>query len=220
MTPDALSLLGWLTVFDASPFDGASYHFNTEGSERAFSQLFSWYSEGCLRVADALSVNQAFAAREAGLLVTSTSQFPLIDAAMAEAGNSDDWAVLPLMGAGGQAIVLYGPSFVVLETTEAEQLASWLFLRYVLDNQSAIIAAGGFLPTHESQLDELAIYAAENPHWAQAVELLPAGVSEPSAASWSEVRRALSDACGELLIFRFESFQLPGLLEQLQATAE
>jgi hypothetical protein len=219
--PDTLSMLAWQMGFGGQvEREPGAYTFNNAETERAFRTLYEWHDEDCLRVPASFGANEAFAAQEGALFATSTSDFALIEETLAETGNEDGWTVLPFIGEAGAAITVYGSSFVALDGSEVESLASWLFLRYVLDHQADFIAAGGFLPVRESQAAALTDYQAEHPQWAAAVELLPLAVAEPAGASWSEVRRALSDAAVELFGAGFEVFELPGLLEQLQATAD
>jgi ABC-type glycerol-3-phosphate transport system substrate-binding protein len=115
---------------------------------------------------------------------------------------------------------VYGSAYAIFESTPEEQLASWLFIQWMLqpENQARFVEASGYLPVSASALDYLEDYAAEHPRWAQVVEMIPYGQTEPALGSWGIARWAFGDAIEELFGPDFSSEEIPALLEKLEET--
>ena len=135
------------------------------------------------------------------------------------AGSTDKWTVLPFPGAEGSALVVYGASYILFESDDADQLAAWLFVRWLLspENQADWVNSTGLFPLQASTMGLLADYAAGHPQWAEAVNLLPQGRTTPQLAAWRTVRVALGD--GFNFMFRVDTpvGQVPSILAQLDA---
>ena len=67
---------------------------------------------------------------------------------MAAADNADTWTVLGFPGPDQTGVVIYGSSYVVLKSTPQQQLASWLFVRWLLspENQMKWVEVTGLFP--------------------------------------------------------------------------
>ena len=122
---------------------------------------------------------------------------------------------------GQPAINAYGPSLFVLESTPEEQLASWIFLKWLLEpeNQARLVQATGGFPLRESVLDYIDQNQPPLPHWYEAVELLPDAQPEPNFQSWGSVRWAVSDIATQLYRWYFTLDQLPAAVRLLDKTA-
>ncbi len=118
-------------------------------------------------------------------------------------------------------VAVFGPSFAVLQSEPAEQLASWLLIKWLLEpeNQAQWVMASGHLPSRRSVHDHLDDYRERHPQWAVVDTLLPLSRSEPANASWGSVRWALSDAAEQIFRIGLTQEQIPGLLEELDETA-
>ena len=139
--------------------------------------------------------------------------------AFEQADNFDQWMLLPFPGINGDPVInLYGHSYAMVKSTPEEQLASWFFLKWMLqpENQARFIEASGYLPVSQSSQEYLESYAAENPLWAQALALIPYGRIEPALGSWGIARYAFGDAIEELFAPDFSSDQIPFLLEKVE----
>jgi len=110
---------------------------------------------------------------------------------------------------------------VVFQSTPERQIASWLFVRWLLspENQARWIEVSGTLPTRASTTQELSRYASSHPQWATAVELLPYAQVEPSFPSWSVVRWAVSDVGTQVFRSYFVPERIPATLQLLDETA-
>lgn len=222
---DAPTLLGWIFAFggEASPPGGRGYTFDTPAAREAFAFLHSLGAQGCAWVVESRYPNREFAERQALFVAGSLSGLPFQQEALAEAGSSDRWTFLPFPASdeGQPALVIYGPSLSVLESSTARELAAWLFIKWLVqpENQARWVEAYGVFPTRASAVPLLSGYQASHPQWSAALELLPHGRVEPSYPSWRAVRWALSDA-GSFLFSPFLSAEsLPSLLQELEQTA-
>ena len=70
-------------------------------------------------------------------------------------------------------IMVYGSSFVMLNSTPEKQLASWLFMRWMLESeqQREWVEVTGLFPLRTSLLENLRDYARSHPQWVAAVAL-------------------------------------------------
>ena len=89
-----------------------------------------------------------FAARQALFSTAPLEELSELGRAMATAENPDDWTVLGFPGTDQIGMMVYGSSFVILKSTPEEQLASWLFLRWMLDpeQQKEWVEVTGLFP--------------------------------------------------------------------------
>ena len=91
--------------------------------------------------------------------------------------------MLKFPGDEHEALVVYGSSFIVFQSGDVTQLASWLFIRWILsaENQARWVQSTGLFPLRGSTMNLLADYSANHPQWAEAVKLLPEGGEHPQA---------------------------------------
>jgi ABC-type glycerol-3-phosphate transport system substrate-binding protein len=117
---------------------------------------------------------------------------------------------------------VFGPSFTLLPSTPEQQLAAWLFVRWLAqpENQARWIESTASLPLRSAALDFLDSYRQSHPQWAAAVEALPYAIAETELLSWAQVRWALQDATTQLYRAYFSADGIPEMLEFLQKTAD
>jgi ABC-type glycerol-3-phosphate transport system substrate-binding protein len=163
-----------------------------------------------------------FAARHALFIVGSLLDIPAQRQAFDQAGNPDEWTVIPFPSASGEPVVdAYGPSLLVSRSTPAQQLAAWLVVDWLVypPNQARWVAANDAYPTRHSTLGFLSGTIDTDPQYADALDLLPYARSEPSSPSWSVMRWALNDVMAQLFDPGFTAGQIPSLLENLDQVA-
>jgi len=70
-----------------------------------------------------------------------------------------------------------------IESTPEQQLASWLFVRWLLSPQiqQKWVEVTGLFPLRTSALDLLSGYKDSHPQWSAAIGLLPQAQIEPQA---------------------------------------
>ncbi len=218
------SILGWLHAFGAEIVQpgGKGYRFDSLAVERAFAFLRQLYDKGCAQLAEGKTIEDEFATRRALFAPGSLAGIVRQEAVFADLGSTDEWTVIPFPSPVQRpGILTYGPSLQVLQSSPAEQLASWLLLKWLISPQSQarLAQAVQAYPTRRQSLDQLAGLTAVYPQWQQALDLLDSASPEPSLASWRIVRWAVSDAATQLTRYYFSIDQVPQLVRLLDETA-
>lgn len=193
---DAMTFVSWLSAFDGGVLDGAGYRFLSPRNLEATVFLKQLYDDGCGWLAPTGEDAAAdFAARQALFSTAPLEELAEIGRAVALADNTDDWTVLGFPGKVQDGLTVYGASFVLLTSTPEEQLASWLFLRWMLDpeQQKKWVEVTGMFPLRTSLQMQLNDYARSHPQWAAAAQLIPQGKGLPQLASWRQVRSMIGD---------------------------
>ncbi|HEX2996409.1 MAG TPA: extracellular solute-binding protein, partial [Anaerolineales bacterium] len=224
---NAMTPLSWMVAFGGGVQEDDGYRFLTPTNVDTFRFLKVLQQKSCAWVPSAdLSVSERFATRQALFVSASLEDLPDQSRAFSSANNKDEWTVLAFPGEERQAFVVYGSSFVMFESDDATQLASWLFMRWMLsvENQARWVQSTGLFPLRTSTMDSLADYSASHPQWAAAVKLLPQGEITPQLASWRMVRVMLEDGFRDMFdTIRHPDItdgQVPLILRQMEATAQ
>jgi len=222
MTP-----LSWMIAFGGGVQEEQGYRFLTPGNIAAFKYVKILQQKSCAWVASPdLSVFDRFASRQALFATASLEDFPDQVRAFSAANNRDEWTILKFPGDKSDALVVYGSSFIVFQSDDVTQLASWLFIRWILsaENQARWVQSTGLFPLRNSTMSLLADYSAGHPQWAEAVKMLPEGEETPKLASWRLVRVMLEDGFGDMFdTIRHPDLtdgQVPLILRQMDQTAE
>jgi sn-glycerol 3-phosphate transport system substrate-binding protein len=222
MTP-----LSWMIAFGGGVQEAEGYRFLTPGNIAAFRFVKTLQQKNCAWVASLdLPIPDRFASRQALFVTASLEDLPDQVRAFSAAGSRDEWTVLKFPGDERDALVVYGSSFIVLESDDVTQLASWLFLRWILsaENQARWVQSTGLFPLRKSMMQQLSDYPSSHPQWAEAVKLLPDGETTPQLASWRLVRVMLEDGFRDMFdIIRHPDLtdgQVPLILKQMDDTAE
>lgn len=217
--------LSWMFAFGGGAQEEESYRFLTPNNIDAFRFVKVLQQKGCAWVPSAdLSVYDRFAMRQALFATASLEELADQSRSFIQTGNRDEWTILTFPGSGGNAFVVYGSSFVMFESDDVTQLASWLFMRWMLsaDNQAQWVKSTGLLPVRTSTMNLLADYQKDHPQWAAAVNLLPNGEVPPQLGSWRIVRTMLGDAFRDMFdTIRHPDLtdgQIPLILKQMDET--
>lgn len=223
---NAMTPLSWMIAFGGGVQEEKGYRFLTPANIAAFRYLKVLQQKNCAWVASPdLSTSDRFAARQALFATASLEDLPDQTRAFAAANSRDEWTVLKFPGDEQDALVVYGSSFIVFQSDDATQLASWLFIRWILsaDNQARWVQSTGLFPLRDSTMNLLTDYAASHPQWAEAVKLLPQGLNTPQLASWRSVKIMLADGFRDMFdTIRHPDLtdgQVPLILRQMEDTA-
>ena len=223
-TTNYSAALGWIQAFGGEVLNAGrdGYRFDTPAVKNAFTFLRRLYDEGCAWLSDSQLPETAFAARQGLFAAGSVMGIPHQAEMFERLGSADQWTVIAFPSpAGTPAINVYGPSFSLLPSTPEQQLAAWLFVKWLVDteNQAQLIEASAGFPLRVSVLDEVNIASGSYPQWGAAVDLLSNAKAEPSLASWRLARWAVYDAFTQLFRYYFSADQVPDLAELLNETA-
>ena len=196
ISTDAATFLSWMMAFGGGVLEGDGYHFLTPKNLAGLTFVKQVYDDGCAwTLPPSGDAPATFAGRQALFATAKLQQLPEYARAMAAANNGDSWTVLSFAGPDHAGLVTYGSSYVVLKSTAVRQLASWLFVRWMLsiENQKKWVEATGLFPLRTSMLASLGDYRKSHPQWSAAVDLIPAAQNEPQLASWRQVRVMVGD---------------------------
>jgi len=215
-----MTAFSWLLAFGGGVLEGNDYRFLTPQNIDAFTFVRRLVDDGCAWQSSE-SAATLFANRSALLISVALEDLPDVSRALAAAGNSDTWQVLPFPGQGGGVLAIYGSSYVMLKADSAHELATWLFLRWLLtpENDARRVEATGLFPLRSSTLSLLTAYQASHPRWAQAVKWLPFGQIQPQLASWRTVKVMLGDGFAHIFRFGVSSGQVAAVLAQMESLA-
>ncbi len=210
-----MTALSWIYAFDGKIVEGQGYHFLQPANLSAFVFLKTLFDDGCSWRHPEWEPIQAFGARQALFITIGMEDLPEVERAFALQENRDAWEVIGFPGK--TSFVTYGTSYVLFKTTDANQLAGWLFIRWMLqaDVQAAIVKSTGLFPVTRSARERLADYAREHPAWAQAVDQLDQARATPFLASWEQTKWMLGDGFEEIFRRGLESGQIPIILAEL-----
>jgi ABC-type glycerol-3-phosphate transport system substrate-binding protein len=202
--------------------EAPGYQFNTTETRQAFEYLKGLQNSGCAWSDAAADPLSEFANRNTLFIVGSLFDIPAQQEAFRQAGNTDEWVVLPFPSSNQPAVDTYGPALLITRSNPAKQLAAWLVLEWLVypPNQAEWVKALGAYPTRLSSMSYLAEAPVNNPQWKQALELLPDAHGEPSLASWIVMRWALEDVMTQLFDPQFEADQISLLLKKLDSVAK
>jgi ABC-type glycerol-3-phosphate transport system substrate-binding protein len=223
----AMTPLSWMIAFGGGVQEEQGYRFLTPGNIAAFRFAKTLQQKNCAWVASPdLPVPDRFATRQALFATASLEDLPAYVRAFSAANNSDEWTVLKFPGDERDVLVVYGSSLIMFESDDVTQLASWLFMRWLLgpENQARWIQSTGLFPLRSSTMELLGEYSASHPQWAEAVKLLADGETTPKLASWRLVRVMLEDGFRDMFdTIRHPDLtdgQVPLILKQMDDTAE
>jgi ABC-type glycerol-3-phosphate transport system substrate-binding protein len=119
-------------------------------------------------------------------------------------------------------VVAYGPSYSVLKSTSARQLAAWLFARWLLspESQSRWVEATGLFPLRNSVLGMIQPYRQASSQWDAAIGYLSLAQPVPQLASWRKVRYVLEDGMTVFFQAALPGDKLPSVLEEMDSMAQ
>ena len=207
-----ITALSWLHAFGGSAQEEEGYRFLTPGNIDAFRFVKVLQQKGCAWVpSPGLSVYDRFAMRQALFATAGLEELSDQSRAFFTLGNQDEWTVLAFPGGEQASFIVYGSSFVMLESDDVTQLASWLFMRWMVsaEIQSRWVQSTELFPLRTSTMNLLADFSTDHPQWAAAVERLPDGELPPQLASWKVVRIMLGDAFRDM----FDTIRHPDLTD-------
>jgi ABC-type glycerol-3-phosphate transport system substrate-binding protein len=223
LNTESMTAYSWLLAFEGGVLEGNNYRFLSPNNIKAFEFLKKLIEKSCAwQVAPNGDPFTEFSTRQALFVTASLEDFPAVTRAFASANNTDKWMPLAFPGNNGDALVVYGSSYVMLKSSPEKQLAAWIFIRWLLDprQDARLTQTTHLFPLRTSTLGQLADYQSSHPQWTDAVKLIPEGELQPQLASWRTVKVMLGDGFNDMF-FRTDitSGQVAKVLQQMQDTA-
>lgn len=216
-----ITVYSWLLAFDGGVLEGDNYRFLTPENIGAFKFLRELAESNCSWQGAANPI-ESFAKREALFITASLSDLPGVTRAFASLESRDEWVALPFPNSDGGILAMYGSSYVILKSSPEEQLAAWLFVKWLLDNEQDArwAEATHNFPLRDSTLSLLGDYELTHPQWRQAVDLIPRGELQPQLGSWRTIKVMMGDGFEHMYRVNVSSGQVAAILAQMEATAK
>ena len=185
---------------------GEGYVFNTPELRTAMQFMKDLYEDGYAnKIAERYGDQTDFGNRKVLFTMGSTSGLPFYQMAVdqGEAG-SFEWSVAPIPHSTRRPQVnVYGASVSVPKTTPEQQLAAWLFVRWMSapEQQAEWVRISNYFPVRYSVAENLDDYFEQNPRYEDAFTILETSgtQAEPPYAGYDEVRDLMSAAFNEII---------------------
>ncbi|MGD8488987.1 MAG: extracellular solute-binding protein [Anaerolineae bacterium] len=203
--------------------DGSAFDFTNEAVTDSMRFMKELLDEGCFaRPAERYGEQADFGNYKTLFTVGSSSGLPYYDQAVIGGEQGEFlWSVAPLpyAGTGDEPVQnIYGGSVAVPKTTPEQELAAWLFVKWLTspDMLARWAKVSGYFPVRQSVAAEMADYFDANPAYKTAFELLPYGTFEAQwCPCYEEVRNYMADAFSAIL----DGADIDSTLTQLEADA-
>jgi ABC-type glycerol-3-phosphate transport system substrate-binding protein len=217
---DSPVVYSWMVAFGAVPFSNDRYIFNNSADEEAFTYLLDLKTDSCAWVSRTTQDAEYFASRKALAYPLWMQDLRALDNTLQRNASEDQWTVIPWPGNDEQPVVTSGSSYAVLHNSPEEDLASWLFIRWLSQpvQQDRLLQTFGTLPLGSAVLN-LIRNTAEFPQWQTAIHYSDLFITQPVDADWQAVSPVLEDAAWQLLMTEVTAEQIPAILEQMDTLA-
>jgi multiple sugar transport system substrate-binding protein len=218
--------LSWLGAFHYASFpDTTSNAFNFETSEFENAQRYlrDFFDKSCAWFSNNQSAQTYLALRYALFYSGDIQQIPLQLGAQMDANSSDEWAVIPFPGEDGSPVFLvHGNSYAVFLSTPEEQLASWLFIRWMeqTENQIELVKTQGSLPLSYSAVQALTDYSNGRTQWESVIQYLDHATTPPNNVYWLKARLVVEDSFMMLLSPQYLTANIPNMAKVLDTTIQ
>lgn len=211
LSPEAANVASAIYAYDGNFFDmeAGGYLFSTPEIEQVAEDWQALLELGCgmafYAYPDPMSSELAFEhfnQRRAMMMVGSSQMMEYVSTGANQTGRADEWSMLPFVGPeGNKAVSSEIQSVVIFNTTPEEELASWLFVKYLTspEAQAEWAQYSRYYPTRKSSLRLLRDFRDANPDWSQGLNLLKYSIAMPLDPSWDTVKLSLGDAFDEIL---------------------
>ena len=218
------TIASWIFAFGGEYETEDGYTLDTPEALAAFEFLADLGASGCAWRPENSYPNAEFATRQGLFYTSSSGGVGYQEAAFEDAGSTDEWTLIPYPTVdGGGVLVAYGPTFIMIEGTPEEMLATWIFMKFVAEpeNQVSWVEASGYYPPRESVVDLLGEYISTHPFFGVGYDAVVSSARFTSMfESGAAVRSLIQDAAALLFQDGFDPTTIPQILADLQAAAD
>lgn len=213
---EPLTVLSWFKAFKGGELPirlDDSYYFKTDQNEEALTFLNRIYRISCAWIGRDNQPYLYFANRQALIYTGWLSEVILQEGIP----NEDEWEIIPFMAKDGEPVLIAdGYSYGVMKSDPAQQVASWLFIRWMLqpENQAKLIEATGTLPLSNTAIISLEDFRRDHPLWDSILDEIPLIRPMTSLHTWDVAGRVLQDAAWQVTQSTVKQGDMPSILEQ------
>jgi ABC-type glycerol-3-phosphate transport system substrate-binding protein len=214
-------LLSWLRGFNVADFpqQESSYAFDQAQTLVTFKYLRKMYDDNCAWLSLNPTPYDYFSERQALFISADLNDLQPQSSSMDSVGNADQWLVLPYPSQNGNPVIIpQGSSYAVMRSSKAQELASWLFIRWMNDpqQQEALAKENKDFPASQALLKTFSGERGEK--WAAAAKLLANVQPAPRTSEWRVARFVLPDAFLQVIQSLDEPVDIAGIIEILDET--
>jgi multiple sugar transport system substrate-binding protein len=219
-----LTLLSWMQVFGGQPVpagDSQAYTFNSEADQASINFLLDMFQKTCIWPRRLPTLYEYFTNRMALFYSGSVADITVQARLQEYLKSKDQWTVIPYPADNNKPVfIVEGPSYAVFRSNPRQQLAAWLFIRWLglPRNQVKLVQSTGLLPANLSSADLLKVYSLSNPQWQAAVDLIPVARPAPNVPSWTTASVVLQDAGWQIFHQPPTPIPVPTILQQVDDT--
>ncbi len=215
------SIFSWLNAFGGEndlDLNNSNALESTENIESGI-YLFDLFLDNCAWIGRQQQPYEYFANRQA-LAYSGRMEDILIQERVNKLNKStDEWTVIPYPSKIENPVLLIdGASYAITLQDPEISLASWLFLRWLLnpESQVRIIEASGTFPLSDTAMDMLKDYKEAHPVWAEAINYLPTAQLVPDHPFWGLSKEVLADLSWKLIQFNTKREDIPIIFHDAQ----
>jgi multiple sugar transport system substrate-binding protein len=218
--------LSWLSSFNYVSFpetNSKDYNFETNAFEDTQAFLRDLSDNSCAWFSNNQTPQVYLAGRYALFYAGDLQLIPFQLGAQIDAKSTDEWSVIPFPGEDGHpSILVHGASYAVFLSTPEEQLASWLFIRWMeqTENQIELVKTEGSLPLTYSAVQALSDYSNGRTQWESVIQYLDNATLPPNNGYWLDVRPIIEDSFMMLLSPQYLTANIPNMAKVLDATIQ
>lgn len=206
LTTDASQLESWVAANGGAIFDGTAYNFTSPEVMAALQMYKDLYDQGCGYIpAERFSEQTDFALGLTPFYASSTAGLTYVLAANNDNGFEGTWSVNSFPHTEGNEILqVFMPGIIMVPGTPEAQLASWLFLKYLVTPEAALqwTASSGYFNPVPSTVDLLTEETFPNadlfPYFQQGNALMNSAdirlYNGPNVPSYNAIRGFVSEA--------------------------
>ncbi len=222
ISTDSSHFESFVASMGGSIFDGEQYTFTSPEVVASFQMLQDLYNDGCAYIPESAFGNtDDFALGLNPMATTSTAGIPFIAGGFENSGVEADWIVTTTpWSEGNQTIQVFVPSIIPIVSTPEQQLASWLFLKFLAGQEQVAewTSNTSYFPIRLSANELLGDFEAENPYYAAASALLNDEsvnvYAGPQVLSYGAVRGMVSEAIANVTANGMDVMEVATALEE------
>jgi len=208
-------------AFDGGVMDSGNLVFSSQANTTTLQSLKTLYDDHCAWISTDHNPYTTFSDRSALFITADLSELNNQKSSFELAGSNDEWTVLPFPG-DQTSLVAEGSSYSILATTPEQQLASWLFIRWMLssENQVQWVRTSGLFPMQTSVIEALDNFRSSHPQWDKALNFMDDLTTQPLLSNWRQGKLILGDAANFIFRTNQDANQINSILEQMDTTIQ
>jgi ABC-type glycerol-3-phosphate transport system substrate-binding protein len=217
---DEYTILNWLNAFQLVEFPTTEtpYAFDQPAALDGFTFLREIFDEDCSWNARNPTHYEYFANRQALYISADVYDLEPLQKTFVLLESEDQWQVTPYPHKQAKPeLILHGESIGILKSDPAQELASWLFIRWLSmpEQQIQFAKVNPGLPVSHSILEQISIDRSDQ--WNQVILLLEDAKPAPRTAEWRVARFVLQDAYYQVFNTNITPVQYPQIISLLDS---